>query len=81
MKFIAKAVSPLEKVLYTDKPAKFKSYKSSTALIGEKADFEVLYFTEEFAQNAYTVCNVFVQAKLYRDGKETDTSCVTVSKI
>lgn len=81
MKITAKVISPLEKVLYTDKPSKFKSYKSSTALIGEKADFEVLYFTEEFAQNAYTVFDVFVQAKLYRDGKETDTSCVTVSKI
>lgn len=81
MHLIAKAVSPLEKVFYTDKPGKFKSYKSSTALIGEKADFEVLYFAEEYAQNPYTTYDCFVRVKLYCNKKETDASCITVSQI
>lgn len=81
MKITAKAVSPLEKVFYDDKPAKFKAYGKSTALIGENVAFETIYFAEEFAEHCYQTYNCFAKAQLYCGGTEVDASCVTVSAV
>lgn len=81
MNIEAKVISPLEKAFYDDKLTKFKKYGNSSALLGEKASFVIAYTLPEFAEHCYSGYDCRITAKLLKNGKETDNSCVTVSAI
>lgn len=61
MKFLAKTISPLEKVFYNDDPARFPEYPSSSALMGEKHNLCVLYRDDDYANGPYCVESCFVR--------------------
>jgi hypothetical protein len=63
MKLKSKIISPLEKVFYDDKISKFESYKSSSALIGEKHAFVVAYTDTEYFDNHYCIQKYQVKVK------------------
>ncbi len=81
MHLITKTLSPLEKVFYGDSLTRFKTYKTSTALIGELVAFEVAYFADEYSENCYQAYDCFATAQLYHNGVEIDSSCVKLSTI
>ena len=63
MKLKSEIISPLEKVFYDDKISKFESYKSSSALIGEKHAFVVAYTDTEYFDNHYCIQKYQVKVK------------------
>lgn len=81
MHLVTKVLSPLEKVFYTDSLTRFKTYKTSTALIGEFAAFEVAYYADEYAENSYQAYDCFAAVQLYCNGKEIDSSCAVLSAV
>lgn len=81
MNLLTKIVSPLEKVFYDDKLSKFKAYKSSTALIGENASFEIAFMCPDPSEHAYHHYTCTVSAEMFKDGKKYNADCVTVNVI
>jgi len=63
MKLQSKIISPLEKVFYDDRFSKFKKYPQSSALIGEKHNFVVVYQDTEFFTTHYCIQKYFVKVK------------------
>ncbi len=81
MNLLTKTISPLEKVFYDDKLTKFKAYKKSSALIGENASFEIAFQCPEPSEHAYDCHPCTIEAELLKNGKNCDSSCVTVNAI
>lgn len=59
MNFIAKVISPLEKVFYDDKITSFKNYSKSSALVGEKHNFCIAYINTDYSECRYTSSKIY----------------------
>ncbi len=71
MNFKSKIISPVEKVLLTDKFTHFKEYKASTALNNEKHSLCVVYTPDNYSENHY--CHFVCSIKIKGDIKENIT--------